>query len=210
MDTNASSEDGAPRKPRLSPAQKRVIDQFVRLCESEMVAMAKHLMWQYHIDELGLAPEGAVNGALIKLFQALTAGTIQETETRGEFLKAFRAMLERFIQDEQKRQGAEKRGGSRPAKQGRLPGRLRIDADLDAITSDAPQPEAQFLANEAAEWMLTLLDRRDSSLRRIAVLSMRRLTNEEIATELGVSLSTVERRLRDSVDLERLRPQAKA
>ncbi len=106
MNINASRHDGAPLTPRLAPAQKQVIDRLVRMYHTEMVFIAKHLLWQYHIDGLGVDPEGAVNGALIKLCQALAADTIQEIDTRDDFLKAFRTMLKRFIQDERKRQDA--------------------------------------------------------------------------------------------------------
>ena len=160
-----------------------------------MVAIAKHLLWQYHINELGLVPEDTIDREMFRLCRALATRTIQEIETRDDFLRAFRAILERHIQDEKKRQEAGKRGGSRMIKGGRRSASLASCRSRCNDFESGPAG-AQVISDDEVESMLTFLDPCGPSLRRIATLSMQGLTNEEIAAELGVSLSTVERRLR--------------
>jgi RNA polymerase sigma factor (sigma-70 family) len=195
MDRKTPGPDGAPAAPRLTPAQEQRIDRLARLCEGEMAAMAKHLMWQYHIDRLSLAPEGAVSEAVIRFYRAVSSGTIRLPEDRDDLLKAFHALLERFIRDRKKWQDAQKRGGTKASENGRHRAVLRADVDLDQIVSTGSGPDLQVIAEEEAERMLSLLDRLDPSHRAIATLLMRGFTNAEIAIEVGLSLATVERRL---------------
>jgi RNA polymerase sigma factor (sigma-70 family) len=66
--------------------------------------------------------------------------------------------------------------------------------DLAEIASSEPSPEFYVLAIESFRDLLNRLGK--PTLQRVALMKMEGYTNEEISSDLGCSLSTVERKLR--------------
>jgi RNA polymerase sigma factor (sigma-70 family) len=69
-----------------------------------------------------------------------------------------------------------------------------VPIDVEAIASAEPTGEFCAVAIESLRELLNQLS--DAPLRRVAVMKMEGYTNEEIASQLNCSLSTVERKLR--------------
>ena len=61
----------------------------------------------------------------------------------------------------------------------------------------AVRPDAHIAAEDEYERLLNLLDRQDIALRTIAIQKAQGFSNEEIALELRVSISTVKRKLQE-------------
>jgi len=72
-----------------------------------------------------------------------------------------------------------------------------IDAIVDVIDPRAGWPIEHAISEEEVEWWLGLLDREGGLLRTIASLKGRGHSNAEIGSELIVSVSTIERMLRE-------------
>jgi DNA-directed RNA polymerase specialized sigma24 family protein len=89
----------------------------------------------------------------------------------------------RKVLDLKKHDAAAKRGG------GRLP-----EAGLEEVLSREPSPEEAALVADECRRLLSCLG--DSRLQKIAVRKMEGFDNEELAEELGCSLTTIERKLR--------------
>jgi DNA-directed RNA polymerase specialized sigma24 family protein len=91
----------------------------------------------------------------------------------------------------------QKRGGGAVLDEAALPcaaGSSVRDAPLEKI--EGPEPTPDFAAQVAEEYA-RLLERLDSpELRNVALRKMEGYSNEEIATQVGCGLRTVERRLR--------------
>lgn len=70
----------------------------------------------------------------------------------------------------------------------------RVSQDgLGQVPDDDPTPEFAIILAEACE---TLLDQLDAELQQLALSKLEGYTNKEIASKLGCSVATVERRLK--------------
>jgi DNA-directed RNA polymerase specialized sigma24 family protein len=96
-------------------------------------------------------------------------------------------LLRNVVRDERRRQKALKRARSQPI----------LDSVLDAVASHAVRPDDYVIGEQQAEWLLAILQREDASLREISILKMQGFSNGEIATKQDVSISTIERLLRE-------------
>ena len=65
------------------------------------------------------------------------------------------------------------------------------------VAPHAVGPDEYVIGEQQAEWLLTILDRQDPSLREIAFLKDQDFSNVEIASKRGVSISTIERMVRE-------------
>ncbi len=91
----------------------------------------------------------------------------------------------------------QKRGGSHHAADadGEKPiGRNIKRIDIEDIVSKVPTPDDLAAIDEDYQRLLGLL--RDDTLRRIAVWKMEGSTNQEIAHKLGISIRSIERKLK--------------
>jgi DNA-directed RNA polymerase specialized sigma24 family protein len=169
--------------------QKDVINRFAGLHGPAMIAWADRLIRLLHIHDAGLAPEDPVEGALLKLWQAVGQGTIELSGTVDDFLRAFHLALRQFLLGERRRQRARRRGGPEEAP--------HETVDLDSIASHSPPPDMQLSGQEEVESRLARLDLQDPSLREIAVSRMEHYTNRDIAAALKRSSRTIEDKLRE-------------
>jgi DNA-directed RNA polymerase specialized sigma24 family protein len=197
LNPGLSSGSGGSCPPRITAEEREVLGRFVTAHQRTLIARARRGIDRYHLDELQVVAEGAVHGALLKLCRAQIAHPARSIATFEDALAAFPLRLEQFLRDERRRQRRIKRGGPGTAQKANgSPGVHHPELDLDTIPAETTPPELPVLAADAAEWWLSLLDRRDPSLRTIATLKQGGWTNPEIARRLHVSLSTIESRLR--------------
>ena len=76
-----------------------------------------------------------------------------------------------------------------------LPGadRSSLPGGIDQVLGEAPTPEFAMMIAENCVALLERLE--DETLKEVALLKMQSFSNEEIATELGYTTRTVERKL---------------
>lgn len=129
------------------------------------------------------------------LCRGAAAGRFERLRDRGELWQMLMAITQQKVVDlkrhniRQKRGGGEVRGESVfLEKDAEQLGRGIEDYAIEELTP-------QFLCTLAEEHQRLLGLLRDDALRRIALLRMEGYTDEEIASEMGVSLRTVERKL---------------
>jgi DNA-directed RNA polymerase specialized sigma24 family protein len=94
-----------------------------------------------------------------------------------------------------KHEGAAKRGGGKVRHASALASSDSSAVQVAFTSRISKEPDPQFAAEVAEECRRLLALLNDEELRSIAVLKMEGHTNEEIATKLGRSLPTVERKL---------------
>ena len=95
--------------------------------------------------------------------------------------------------DHIRRENRRKRGGSGKQASQRLAGQ----DFLDQLAAIEPSPEMVLAANESCEKLLDSLDESgDKSLKTIAILRVNASPPEEIASRLGCTIRTVQRKLK--------------
>jgi ECF sigma factor len=184
----SSFPDGnEPADPLLREALIRLVD-FAQQSQARFVNLAGLWMSRFQVDTIELSSEGAVNNAWSVLLERLRGGGLQPIHTLAEFVKVFTLLLRHVIVDERRRQNALKRAR----------GRCILDSGLDGVASHDIRPDEYVIGDQQAEWLLAILERQDASLREIAILKVQGCSNAEIASQRGVSISTIERMLRES------------
>jgi RNA polymerase sigma factor (sigma-70 family) len=141
------------------------------------------------IDEVQFSGEDAFQAALTDLCRRARKGSIEPMRTLEQFRKSFAPRLRECLVDERRRQGAHKRGG------GLVVNLLSLVMDeyFDLPDTHIRSPDQHLEAQDQVKWLLSLLDRVDVSLRAVLALRDEGKTNEGIASDLGVSIATVER-----------------
>jgi DNA-directed RNA polymerase specialized sigma24 family protein len=74
---------------------------------------------------------------------------------------------------------------------------LPLDSAFDVVDPLGPRPDVRAIAEDEYERLLTLLNREDTKLQAIAIRKAQGFSNEEIAVELDMSISTVKRKLQE-------------
>ena len=95
--------------------------------------------------------------------------------------------------DQKRRATGKKRGGGMVRGESVFAGASDEAAGLDNFLAKEPTPELLVALAEEHVRLLRLLD--DDTLRQVALAKMEGCTNEEIATQLGVTCRSVERKL---------------
>jgi DNA-directed RNA polymerase specialized sigma24 family protein len=157
---------------------------------ARMVALARQRLGR--APRLAADEEDVALSAFGSFCRAADAGTFPRLDDRDDLWQVLVLLTVRKAADQANRERAKKRGGGAVVPASVLgQGGAAVFADL---ISREPDPA---LAAEVAEGCRNLLDvLGDEALRAVALAKMEGDTNEEIAGRLGVSLSTVERKLR--------------
>jgi RNA polymerase sigma factor (sigma-70 family) len=140
--------------------------------------------------------EDVVQSVFACVCRGAAAGRFAQLENRDELWWLLLLITRRKAAAQLRRELAEKRGGGRV----RTETALALQADgnkdynLDELMGDEPTPEFLVLMEEENERLLSLL--RDDRLRQIAGSRLEGYTIQEIATKLGVSTRSIERKLR--------------
>lgn len=127
-----------------------------------------------------------------RFFRAAKDGRFARLNDRDDLWQLLLMLTERTLTDHHRRSSADKRGAGRLVNEADL-----LAADLDQIKESARQePSHEFVAefNERLSEALNLLH--EPTTREVALLKLEGFANREIRERLGISLSSVERKLR--------------
>ncbi len=140
--------------------------------------------------------EDVVLSAFQSFCQRAQGGQFPDLRDRNDLWRLIVRITERKAYDQLRAQTRKKRGGGKVAGESALMAGEASDAGpgIQGVESPEPTPELAAQTAESMNRLLGLLD--DGELRTIALLKLQGFTNEEIATEIGRALPTVERRLR--------------
>lgn len=169
----------------LNDAQKGrdgAMDELLRIVYAELEQVAaNHLRRQFgaNANQVTLEPAALVNESFLKLLHYR-----EKYDSRGHFFSIATKTMLNVLLDYVRRRNAQKRGGKHK----------RVSFSIAADQVQAPDDRAVHVDLEPLAAALEELDRLDS--RKADVVKMRILwgmTNEQVATSLGVSRPTVER-----------------
>ncbi|MEQ9415491.1 MAG: sigma-70 family RNA polymerase sigma factor [Cyclobacteriaceae bacterium] len=93
--------------------------------------------------------------------------------------------------DKMRQEGRQKRGGGRILRESDLQLESLVSIEDLAVVS----PSTEFVCSLSEELNSLLLNLKSERLREIAILKLEGLTNSEISQQLGVSVSTIERKI---------------
>jgi DNA-directed RNA polymerase specialized sigma24 family protein len=178
----------------LGPAASLAVQaRFAELDRTRNLATARHWIWQYRVDRVQFSPEDALEEAWLILTQRTQKGTARSIRSLTEFRLNFPSILQQVIVDESRRQHA----GKRDAGAGIVYLSTLEASGFDEVDQQDSGPEQYAIDKEEGQLLLELLDRQDESLRSIAMKKLEGYTNEQIASSLNASLSTIERKLQE-------------
>jgi RNA polymerase sigma factor (sigma-70 family) len=127
-----------------------------------------------------------------RLFRAAKDGRFAKLEDRTDLWKILLMLLDRKITDQYRRDAAVKRGGGKVRLAGDLP-KLRLE-EVEQLVSRDPDPGYIAEFNDHVRKAIRQLG--EGKNREVALLRLEGNSNKEIASRLGISLSSVERKLR--------------
>ncbi|MCA9000149.1 MAG: hypothetical protein KDA80_24340 [Planctomycetaceae bacterium] len=171
-------------------------------------ATATELLWQQYFQRLVRLADRKLMGAPQRvadaedialsvmncLFVKAEAGEFEQLTDREDLWKLLVILTKQKAIDLRKHQSRQKRGGGEVRGESIFLTPNNSAGGIDAYFGDTPTPE--FLASLEEEWNRLLKDLPDDTFRRIAQLKLQSHTDQQIATELGIAVSTVERKLR--------------
>ena len=165
---------------------KRYFEELVRLARKRLRGASRRVA-----DE-----EDVVVDVLDSLYRGAQRGRFPLLTDRDDLWRLLTVLTERKAANQVKREAARKRGG----------GKVRGESGFDRADGAASEPGIQGVAGKAPcpatlgelkEGFSTLLAAlEDETLEKIAIWSMEGYTNQEIATRIGRSLSSVDRKLK--------------
>ncbi|MCI0359425.1 MAG: ECF-type sigma factor [Planctomycetaceae bacterium] len=136
--------------------------------------------------------EDVALAAFAKFCQGAEEGRLPKVRNREDVWKVLVTLTVRMAIDQVRGEGRQKRGGAAPGKLPPAAGPAR-DANPEHVASRQATPE--FVAQVAEECNRLLGALGDEELKAIAVWKTEGYTNEDIASELGYVLRTVERKV---------------
>ncbi len=188
----------------MSEESKASVSEWLRDLEEDDSQAAQKLWKRYYSKLVALAEprsrdlakdgadaEDVAASVMRSLWRCARAGRLADIQGRDELWWLLLAMTQRKIVDHHRRRSAAKRGGEvaiLPLDNGRVRG-----YQFDEIVSLELSPDYLVAMQEEFSRLLGLL--RDDQLRQITVYRIEGQTNAEISQALGVSESTVSRKL---------------
>ena len=151
--------------------------------------------------QLGSAPRRIADeeDVVVSVFESLCkgaeAGRFEQLQDRDDLWKLLTAIAGMKAVDQIRRQTAKKRGGENVGGESFVAGtNTSQPAGFDQFMHSEPTPEFLAVMEEQQQAMFRSLP--DSSQREVARLRFEGYTNEEIAEQTGISLRSVERKLK--------------
>ena len=157
--------------------------RLVGLARTQMVGLPKRI-----VDE-----EDVALSAFKSFCMAAQQGRFPDLRDRDDLWRLLLRMTVRKAVDQRRYHERQRRGGGKVRGESVFLQPGNETAGIAEVVGDAPSPE---LATHLAEELEVRLAQLDPDLRELAVAKMEGYTNSEIADQLSVALSTVERRLR--------------
>lgn len=167
-------------------------------------SVAANELWEHYYDRLirnvrrhfrdqnrGASDEEDIVVSVFESFyRAARAGRFPEMAGRDDLWRLLLKMSARKLVDKRRRDRRQRRGSGKPVFSLQAAGE---DQAVIEVIGDEPTPEMVMTMAESVEQLLSHLG--DGQLREIAVGKMEGFSNAEIATRLGCSERTIERRL---------------
>lgn len=186
-----------------------ISDQLEDVKQRDEIAIAK--LWDHYYPALAKLAEKrlsalgvqqrAFNGedvaasALVSFFRAVQLNRFPALDSEVELFRLLRSMTLRKVCDRKRRSQALKAGGGKVRGESAFGSSLPSESGpgIDSMQSETPSPEWIAMMAEECDGLLAMLQ--DAELQTIAYLRLEGYSNLEIATKIGKSVSTVERRL---------------
>lgn len=131
--------------------------------------------------------EDAALSAFVSFHRRARRGDFPDVRDRDDLWVRLVGLTAQKVIDLQRRQGAAKRGA----------GRTEYGAELDQLVAKEKGPDPAFVASWTEEVRRKLDQLGDDTLREVALMKLGCHTGEEIAQRFDMSLSWVNRRLRE-------------
>jgi RNA polymerase sigma factor (sigma-70 family) len=165
---------------------ERYFPQLVQLARQKLVDSPRQMA-----DE-----EDVALSAMDSFFHAAQQGRFPNLMDRNDLWRLLLRMTARKVVDLKRRESRQRRGGGRVLSASNLKTEdsKPVDWALSRIVADTPTPE--FAAIMAEQCRLRLDQLTGPGQKALALAKMQGYTNQEVAQQLGVSVATVERRLR--------------
>jgi len=130
--------------------------------------------------------EDAAVSALNSLFRGMQTSRFPRLDDRHNFWRLLTLITKRKMRAQWRRESADRRSKPSPAV-------ITEEISIHDIISDDPTPDFVAQMMDETEHLLSKLD--DERLRRIAVMKLDGLTNDEIAERLQCATRTVQRKM---------------
>jgi hypothetical protein len=156
-----------------------------------LVATARALTQQHHIDEVQVPADEAVAEVAIEIWDDVRTGKLWPIKTLDDWWRAFHLVLRQFLVDQRRRQRAQKRGG----RSGQSASAY-LDEEFDSVDRRASPVDERIITEDQAVALCRFLDRHDPLLRAIAKGRRQEIPNEQIAEELHLSRWVFHEKLR--------------
>ncbi len=123
--------------------------------------------------------------AFHSFFEGVQAGKFDELGDRDQLWRLLVVIAKRKAIDLLRRENAQRRGG----------GKIRREVLLEQVAGSEPTPEMASLLVDELRHMLALLREEDAALALIATRKCEGFSNREIASEVSLSVRSIERKL---------------
>ncbi len=167
-------------------------------------SFAQHQLWERYLRRLlGIArnrlrgvavavvdPDDVVIKAFHDFLAGVERGQFAKLDNRQDLWQILIMLIGRRTIDEKRRAGTSKRGAHLRTAE---PIELGHESLIQMIASSEPSPAQAVEFSEQFEQRLTQLG--DERLRRIAICKLSGFSNQEIASQIGCSLRSIERKL---------------
>ena len=170
--------------PALVESQPQGVEAFIRAVQPRLLAFARSLI---HDVPMAESDEEDVVNAALHSFLWRAADQQFQLHDEDDLWKVVHTIVSRKALNHRRRQGRRREHGAGQASLGR-------DERPSVEAADPHDLLAELIEREVVEQLMKSLG--DPELERIAQMKLERHTNLEIATAIGRSLATVERRLR--------------
>jgi len=164
------------------------VGRFAERDRSKYIALARRRLRHLAVKEATFTPEGAVQGACLRLCQRIKSGEDPPVTTSEDWDDRLIRIVKRVTWEAARRQRAQKR--SAPNRNHNEP------ALLEVPDTRARRPDEYVGAALHVEWLLALLDQKEDGLRSIVIMKLGGFTNQQIAGKLNFAVKTIEWKLR--------------
>jgi DNA-directed RNA polymerase specialized sigma24 family protein len=175
---------------RLKAGDRAAAEQIWNRYFQRLIPLAKAKLGT--LRDRSVDEQDALISVFDRFFCAAQQGNFPQLHDRNDLWQILLMLTEHKVADLYRRAGAQKRAEPRLAGTG-----VRAEAEADALldlVDGNPTPEFAAIFVETTDLALGRLH--DQKTREVAVLRMEGYANREIAQRLGISLTSVERKVR--------------
>ena len=162
----------------------RYVAKLVRIAHSRLATSPRRVA-----DE-----DDVVVRAFAAFFRGVEDGRFSRLSDRNDLWQILVMLTERHAIDQQRAERAQKRGGGKTRGNSVFGGEENVALGFEQMEDPAPTPAFAMQASEELQFLLSRL--RDPLLERVALRKLEGFTNQEIAKEIDMAVSTVERKLK--------------